>query len=594
MSNIPNFNNLYNPLKKGNMVDIDAKTVDLTSSQSVQESDISQAQKVVAEKQSEKENINLENRAEEELKADTSDDDLDSYMKTLFGDSSKEEEKEEGAQVESDSNAAKSLEEPTVDDEYLSRFSKNEKEAKVDTRPNAYTQIISGTHSPDSRTAYNTRDPEEFLKEAERNYARKGFEVQKNVSDTFKEAEAIGKYTPSQKNKKQTSVKSPKSESIQSDFQHPNKRDIQTSKMEKIKQAKEKQKQDLSKAKAQNIIVSRGTQNVKPKFDKNASKQPEKVKNTFQTEDVVQNSQNKKEIQGSKTNKENGIIELLMKDYSVSEIIIQSFKTIQVKNSNKEIKHLSNLEYNSYQEFLNDVQAFTQKNSIEVDWKSLCFSKDFDNGNKFILFNKKNRSGEKNISIRIQKAKKIRKITFSELRKLNIQTSEMENVEILGFKAKTPFVIYGKDRIDNLTILNALSQNISASQLGAFVSYGNDLHYDGTNLEVFSIDESQYGEQGDFFDMLAMTDTGWIVLDEISKENIHEVMDILKDSNKPSTMFCLNSENINNLFESIGVTGSAGQKMSKVLKETPIVFIHVGKDDSGDLKIISASADLNV
>ena len=239
------------------MVDIDAKTVDLSSSQSGQESDISQAQKVVTEKQSEKENINLENREEEELKADTSDDDLDSYMKTLFGDSSKEEEKEEGAQAESDSNVAKSLEEPTVDDEYLSRFSKNEKEVKVDTRPNAYTQIVSGTHSPDSRTAYNTRDPEEFLKEAERNYVRKGFEVQKNVSDTFKEAEAIGKYTPSQKNKKQTSVKSPKSESIQSDFQHPNKRDIQTSKMEKIKQAKEKQKQDLSKAKAQNIIVSR-------------------------------------------------------------------------------------------------------------------------------------------------------------------------------------------------------------------------------------------------------------------------------------------------------------------------------------------------
>lgn len=134
MSNIPNFNNLYNPLKKGNMVDIDAETVDLSSSQSVQESDISQAQKVVTEKQSEKENINLENRAEEELKADTSDDDLDSYMKTLFGDSSKEEEKEEGAQVESDSNVAKSLEEPTVDDEYLSRFSKNEKEAKADTQ----------------------------------------------------------------------------------------------------------------------------------------------------------------------------------------------------------------------------------------------------------------------------------------------------------------------------------------------------------------------------------------------------------------------------------------------------------------------------
>ena len=62
MSNIPNFNNLYNPLKKGNMVDIDAKTVDLSSSQSGQESDISQAQKVVTEKQSEKENINLENR----------------------------------------------------------------------------------------------------------------------------------------------------------------------------------------------------------------------------------------------------------------------------------------------------------------------------------------------------------------------------------------------------------------------------------------------------------------------------------------------------------------------------------------------------
>lgn len=591
MSNIPNFNNLYNPLKKGNMVDIDAETVDLSSSQSVQESDISQAQKVVTEKQSEKENINLENRAEEELKADTSDD-LDSYMKTLFGDSSKEEEKEEGAQVESDSNVAKSLEEPTVDDEYLSRFSKNEKEAKADTRPNAYTQIVSGTHSPDSRTAHNTRDPEEFLKEAERNYARKGFEVQKNVSDTFKEAEAIGKYTPSQKNKKQASAKSPKSESIQSDFQHPNKRDMQTSKMEKIKQAKEKQKQDLSKAKVQTSIVSRGTQIVKPKFDKNASKKPEKVKNASQAEDIVQNKQNKKEIQGSKTNKENGIIEFLMKDYSVSEIIIQSFKTIQVKNSNKEIKYLSNLEYNSYQEFFNDVQAFTQKNSIEVDWKSLCFSKDFDNGNKFILFNKKNRSGEKNISIRIQKAKKIRKMTFSELRKLNIQTSEMENVEILGFKAKTPFVIYGEDRIDNLTILNALSQNISASQLGAFISYGNDLHYDGTNLEVFSIDESQYGEQGDFFDMLAMTDTGWIVLDEISKENVHEVMDILKDSNKPSTMFCLNSENINNLFESIGVTGNSGQKMSKVLKETPIVFIHVGKDDSGNLKIMSASADL--
>ena len=57
MSNIPNFNNLYNPLKKGNMVDIDAKTVDLSSSQSGQESDISQAQKVVTEKQSEKENI---------------------------------------------------------------------------------------------------------------------------------------------------------------------------------------------------------------------------------------------------------------------------------------------------------------------------------------------------------------------------------------------------------------------------------------------------------------------------------------------------------------------------------------------------------
>ena len=183
-------------------------------------------------------------------------------------------------------------------------------------------------------------------------------------------------------------------------------------------------------------------------------------------------------------------------------------------------------------------------------------------------------------------------MTFSELRKLNIQTSEMENVEILGFKAKTPFVIYGEDRIDNLTILNALSQNISASQLGAFISYGNDLHYDGTNLEVFSIDESQYREQGDFFDMLAMTDTGWIVLDEISKDNVHEVMDILKDSNKPSTMFCLNSENINNLFESIGVTGNSGQKMSKVLKETPIVFIHVGKDDSGNLKIMSASADL--
>ena len=203
MSNIPNFNNLYNPLKKGNMVDIDAETVDLSSSKSVQENDISQVQEVVAEKQLEKENINLENKAEEELKADTSDDDLDSYMKTLFGDSSKEEEKEEGAQAERDSNVAKSFEEPTVDDEYLSRFSKNEKEAKVDTRPNAYTQIVSGTHSPDSRTAYNTRDPEEFLKEAERNYARKGFEVQKNVSDTFKEAEAIGKYTSSQKNKKQ-------------------------------------------------------------------------------------------------------------------------------------------------------------------------------------------------------------------------------------------------------------------------------------------------------------------------------------------------------------------------------------------------------
>ena len=409
MSNIPNFNNLYNPLKKGNMVDIDAETVDLSSSQSVQESDISQAQKVVTEKQSEKENINLENRAEEELKADTSDDDLDSYMKTLFGDSSKEEEKEEGAQVESDSNVAKSLEEPTVDDEYLSRFSKNEKEAKADTRPNAYTQIVSGTHSPDSRTAYNTRDPEEFLKEAERNYARKGFEVQKNVSDTFKEAEAIGKYTPSQKNKKQASAKSPKSESIQSDFQHPNKRDMQTSKMEKIKQAKEKQKQDLSKAKVQTIIVSRGTQFVKPKFDKNASKKPEKVKNASQAEDIVQNKQNKKEIQGSKTNKENGIIEFLMKDYSVSEIIIQSFKTIQVKNSNKEIKYLSNLEYNSYQEFFNDVQAFTQKNSIEVDWKSLCFSKDFDNGNKFILFNKKNRSGEKTFPFEFKKQKKFEK-----------------------------------------------------------------------------------------------------------------------------------------------------------------------------------------
>ena len=38
--------------------------------------------------------------------------------------------------------------------------------------------------------------------------------------------------------------------------------------------------------------------------------------------------QNKKEIQGSKINKENGIIELLMRDYSVSEIIIQNFKTI--------------------------------------------------------------------------------------------------------------------------------------------------------------------------------------------------------------------------------------------------------------------------
>lgn len=594
MSNIPNFNNLYNPLKKGNMVDIDAETVDLSSSKSVQENDISQVQEVVAEKQLEKENINLENKAEEELKADTSDDDLDSYMKTLFGDSSKEEEKEEGAQAERDSNVAKSFEEPTVDDEYLSRFSKNEKEAKVDTRPNAYTQIVSGTHSPDSRTAYNTRDPEEFLREAERNYARKGFEVQKNVSDTFKEAEAIGKYTSSQKNKKQPPAKSTKGESIQSDSQYSSKRDVQTSKMEKIKQAKEKQKQDLSKAKGQNNIVSRGTQNVKSKFDKNASKKPEKVKNTPQAEEIVQNKQNKKEIQGSKINKENGIIELLMRDYSVSEIIIQNFKTIQVKNSNKEIKHLSNLEYNSYQEFLDDVQIFTQKKSIEVDWKSLCFSKDFDNGNKFILFNKKNHSGEKNISIRIQKAKKVRKMTFSELRKLNIQTSEMENVEILGFKAKTPFVIYGEDKIDNLTILNALSQNISASQLGAFVSYGNDLHYDGTNLEVFSIDESQYGEQGDFFDILAMTDTGWIVLDEISKENVHEVMDILKDFNKPSTMFCLNSENINNLFESIGVTGSSGQKMSRVLKETPIVFIHVGKDDSGNLKILSASADLEM
>ena len=57
------------------MVDIDAETVDLSSSKSVQENDISQVQEVVTEKQLEKENINLENKTEEELKADTSDDD---------------------------------------------------------------------------------------------------------------------------------------------------------------------------------------------------------------------------------------------------------------------------------------------------------------------------------------------------------------------------------------------------------------------------------------------------------------------------------------------------------------------------------------
>lgn len=592
MSSIPNFNNLYNPLKKGNMVDIDTETVDLSSSKNVQEDNISPFQEVSDENQLEKENIKLESGEEKDLSSDGADDDLDSYMKTLFGNSSEEETKEEIISAEGDGNATKVLEEPTVNDEYLSRFSKNEKEAKADARPNAYTQIVSGTHSPDSRTAYNMRDPEDFLKEAERNYARKGFEVQKNVSDTFKKAEAIGKYTAPQKNKKQASTKSSKSENFQSSSQHLNKQDTQASKMEKIKQAKEKQKKDSLKSKEQNIIVSRETQNVKQKIDKSMSKKPEKSKNVSQAVEVVQNKQNKKENQSPKINQENGIIDFLMKDYSISEIIIQNFKTIQVKNSNKEIKHLSNLGYSSYQEFVDDVQSFTQKNSIEVNWKSLCFSKDFDNGNKFILFNKKNRSGERNISIRIQKTKKVRKMTFSELRKLNIQTSEMENVEILGFKAKTPFVIYGEDKIDNLTILNAIAQNISTSQLGAFVSYGNDLHYDGTNLEVFSIDESQYGEQGDFFDMLAMTDTGWIVLDEMSKENVHEVMDILKDSSKPSTMFCLNSENTSNLFESIGVTGSSGQKMSKVLKETPIVFIHVGKDDSGNLKIESVSADL--
>lgn len=514
----------------------------------------------------------------------------------------------------------KEPEKETVNDDYmndyLSRFdtgskrASGEKETKKEDKDNIYSKIVSNAKGVNPETGQSLASPDDLLAQAMEAYSKSGKEVLKNKRDDYIAPVARGKYEEKSKGKSENKVtenkkqqnkpiekgqgvkgQKEKAKDLEKTVSVSNKKSSskagavsevlsKTEKKVEIKAntanvnewlVKRKENAQQPKNEEQNIIVSRETSNVKHKVQKEAKKVQESSLQLVQSQHIEEKED---------------ILQELMGDVDVSEIIIMSSNLVQVIKWGSGIEKYTS-RYASYEAFESDIKKYLVSKNIEVNWDSTYSKSTSKEGDIFTIFNKTARDGSKKVSIRIKKSKKVRYFAFNRLTKEGIQTSEMANQEVKAIQNGKSILIFGEDRIDNLTILNSIVSKIPSKDVGAMIASDSDLDYKGINVEVFAMELSQMDELDGLVEALVMSGSKWIVFDQVSKFNYNHVLNAVKSGSVYSTIACLQTSDIKKTPEDIGLSTTESRKFSNEINsgEVNCIMIKVGKDESGKLML---------
>lgn len=570
----------------------------------------------------------------EKIQGNTSDD-LDTPKEMQEGSINGTSEKIEESTIEVEKNKASVIDEakallgeseendlPQLDgmEEYFKRFEEKKKEPlqkEQEKSENNVPKITvpSSQIDPDTGKVIGTAD--DVLAMVERQYLAAGGQVQKNVQSNYVEPKARAKHDPKQKQTKKVDLQSVSkkikntapsrpapskpSDNVSQEKTEANKNKPEIKTAAKVVEKKSRPERVTGKPLAEIKAAPKST--GQPLKSEEKGKNVSKVEKESQTNIVSRETSNvnsndektpKKITERPSVDKKksekvvNELIISLMEDEDVSEIVITSFDNVQVKFWDSNLDKYSQ-KYPDYEHFKDDFVSYVANNKIGLKMDATFSRKSTEAGDEFTLFNKKGADGDKCISVRIKKSKKVRYFNFDKLVKEGIQTTEMANVEAEGIKGHSSFVVYGEDPIDNLTVLNALATKIPTRDVGAFISYGQDLDYKNRNLEVFSFEPSQIDEQDGLLEALADTGTKWEVFGEIKQENLEHISNFLKKDSGVSTMVCLQTSDLESLPSRLGLSTTETRKFVNELKseDTDCVFVKVGKDETGRLMIDS-------
>lgn len=527
-------------------------------------------------------------------------------------------------------------------------------ENKIEYKNRNYISI-EPSGEENARTKYDSRSPDDILEQATKKYLQEN-KVVKNIKESRepKEGESKGKFVPENKTSKAGSknrvfknvnyTEQKKKEEIKKEESIPEKvpsKNIQASKSEISESQSTREKETVNKEenidKAKQNIKSEGSEkgtgkgtngNLSPKAlnalkkrrqmdsqngmnsensgskkdeDKRAVKNPAKDKIKKEISSSSANKRGEK-VNGDTASKKGlkpeqaTILRELLDDYDVTEIIITNYDNIRFKDFNGELFIRDGSGYVDYDSFYRDVRALIQENEISARWDKMFFNGKLKDGSDMTVFNKKDSSGEKRISVRIRKEIKPRNFNFSDLKSMGIQTEQMERSEIRALEAQKSIVVYGENSNDNLSIMGAIAKRIPSDTMGAYINFGSDLQIEKENIENFSLDASQIPELLELTTMLSRTGTQWFIFDEVDEQSVFNVTLLMDgEDEKASVIFILNTDNIQNPVGYMNLESEDEEIVSNVILNDSYIgaYVHVGRDSNRKIVIDSVKSKIN-